>query len=524
MTAKETGKSRSQRIQLDYHRARGGLYWMRWILSLAALLICGAYAAYAMFHPQGSLQVSTGPVALAHASFENDCQQCHGNSFLQPVANDAFHWDSEALNQLEASCQHCHRVDPHFRSELVDQSLDQNCAACHHDHQGRDHDMAAVAAAQCTNCHSKLNAFMLASAKPHVTTQTTNFSTASHAVSAGDGRTGFRSLLQDNGRILFDHAQHLAPGQVSPGTRGGFRRDMLPAEAQSRYAVTSDEQALVQLDCKNCHEPQGTSGNVISASDRENGRYYAPVSFEKHCKACHSLNFAGQTNDQLPLPHAAPWSEVKTLLAAKTLGGRITGSIDMTSETGILAPGKRPQAPGANDAPLSEVELNVAVERVRQQCLKCHQPSDLTDEFITSQQSSKRIEMIPSHWLQHGYFDHAAHPAITNCNYCHQVPDGKSLTTNENLPATDHQKVMIGGPETCVACHRDPSEPIPASLASPAQIEKTLGKKEQPTWASAECIECHRYHWTRDHNNIKNQSPPLEAVSHPVTIGAWVTR
>ncbi len=74
--ARETGKQRSQRIQIDYYRKQGGLHQLKIACLIAGLAGAGFYAVYVLAAGSGA-HTSTGPLTVAHASFENDCQQCH---------------------------------------------------------------------------------------------------------------------------------------------------------------------------------------------------------------------------------------------------------------------------------------------------------------------------------------------------------------------------------------------------------------------------------------------------------------
>src|SRR6478735_7063311 len=84
----ETGKQRSLRVPLDHYRRPNplvrGKYWLSAIFVLAAL----AYVVWLMLPTAASQQqVSPGPLAAAHSSWNNDCAACHQN--LQPLRSDA---------------------------------------------------------------------------------------------------------------------------------------------------------------------------------------------------------------------------------------------------------------------------------------------------------------------------------------------------------------------------------------------------------------------------------------------------
>ena len=493
--ARETGKQRSQRIEIDYYRKRTDIHVWRTVCILVGLLGASAYAGYVLMSGDGS-QLSTGPVTAAHAAFENDCNQCHQN--FTPIGSDGVdvEWSlvglskSKSIEHMESACQSCHRVGSHHRvDEMTDswQLRDKHCSSCHMDHQGRDNDLTAVASTQCTNCHAGIADGCTGT--PSVKDSILAFTDESHGP--------FNSLLaekrtpEDLGQVKFDHHQHMAPGQVDPGSEGGFTLAMLSEANQKRYKANSD--GMVTLDCSSCHEMSGNPdpGEQLIA-DGELGRYIKPISFEQHCSACHALNPGIATADSTPLPHAASWDKVKLLVKASIVGARLN---DQSSEQADQSEDETPSPPrvGAAD-PLGspplfrQGELDRAILNVRTECQKCHEDKHLEDDYIAKAASGQAAPLIPPRWLERGIYDHAAHRQL-DCKLCH----ASAYRSDDSVagPPLDHQTVMIDNVESCTGCHRDAELATPESLTDPDVVGMLRG---MTTWASDDCIMCHRYH------------------------------
>ncbi len=485
-------KGRSQRIQIDYFRHPSKLTQSRGLLALLALLFAGGYCIYVLAAGSAS-HLTTGPLAQAHTAFENSCEKCHTD--FTPISSDSLLLDSSsALAVQEAACQSCHRADAHFRNELTltSQKTDQHCSGCHLDHQGRDFDMVKLSSDACVQCHGNLTKHC--QAKPVVKHDITAFTLESHGP--------FVSLSQgDQGRIKFDHAQHMLPGQVDADSKGSFTLAMLEPDQRERYRQKVNGQwqaddAVVTLQCNSCHEPAGRPSEQ-AVGDTEVGRHIKPIRFDDHCQACHAINAPGRDDQTLPLPHAAPWAELNVIMSAKLAGsqwlGRFRSPTDAVRKEPLVGEGDD----GAlvlqgSDATLSKPSLvDSQRDRVKEACLKCHVESDLTDEAITKLRSNAVPPLISERWLRRGIFDHAAHGKMA-CSYCHEVPT--SDPTHAGQPAKDQTVVMINSIATCMECHRDSASPEPASLQTDKAKQLLNG---QTTWASDRCTECHRYHWSR---------------------------
>jgi hypothetical protein len=494
---RQTGKQRSQRIQIDYYRQRGRLDVGRNVCAVVGLVAAGLYAVYVVT-AGGSTHVMTGSVAQAHAAFESDCQECHLD--FTPIDSQAVKIDlpfanirsAESIAHLESACQKCHAVGNHHRESmnLSGQLSDQNCGLCHVEHMGRDHDLVLVSSRKCQSCHGDLSDVC---ATTSIRDDVSAFTKVGHGDFASLNRPESSLNRPDPGRVKFDHRQHLLPGQVNKGERGGSTIGMLDETMRRRYLrAGQDDSSLVQLDCASCHQLAGVpvGGDRLSA-DAELGRYMAPISYEQHCAACHPMNPGMATADTTPLPHAVPWSKIELLLKGALAGARASGQSRSPGDDSQSSP-QPGEGFGSIAAATSLVvagELAAARERVESQCLQCHDRELITDERIVSAASSDPL--IPSRWFKRGLYDHAAHRHI-DCKYCHE----RAYPSNGSAePPEDHETVMIAGIDSCTGCHRDAETATPASISSPDVVSLLGG---QSTWASDACTLCHRYHAGRE--------------------------
>lgn len=525
MPNRETGKTRSQRIELDYHRRRNVFTISRSLLVLLAMILVGGYAAFALLGEKTSADsrlsrlwaqhASTGPLTEVHAAFETDCAKCHGDGFGVRLAHDAWKPGETSDNIAKSiemqSCNTvgCHRIDHHFITKLKDreQHRERNCILCHRDHLGRDHDIASVSNSACTNCHAQLEVFCQGEA---------SFQNRSIRAFTPDSHGEFAVVAsrQDPGAIKFDHFQHLQPGQTEPSADGspneaGFAVDRLADKWRHKYAAREGSQ-LVQLTCDNCHE-WNTVATDIPTADDATSRYFAPIEFDRHCQACHALGYPGQSSDMLPLPHAAPVAEITSLLRTKIEAGQIDGRIrtpnDSRSKT--LPPGNGPGKPAAVGVVNEEF-----VRRVLSllDCDKCHQPEHYTTQYLTDAANGTTTPLIPPRWFHRGAFHHGAH-ARMDCRFCH----GQVYEAGDSQAAKDQEIVMIDGIARCVLCHR------PSDVATPTALQgrplsdylySSFNASSQPTWASDRCVECHSYHWTRN-----SPSAATDPATHKETGG-----
>ncbi len=472
-------KSRPQRIELDYFRHSDPHSRLRWRLACLALFLAGGYACYAMIWGAAA-HLNTGPLSMAHAHLERSCAKCHDHPWLVSLASDAWRLAPQSsLEHMESTCQRCHTVAPHFRASLDQehQAIDRNCTGCHQEHLGPNHQLTLVNDRKCTSCHRDLPAGMVDAASS-VRPSIEGFNLESHGE--------FRSLASDPGRIRFNHSLHLQPGQVAPTRAAAMRLDMLPARWRANYQAPGQElNAAVILKCNDCHQVPGRTDDQLVTADAEvTSAHFLPIRFAQHCAGCHGLNYSGQTADDLPLPHAAPWKELKSILAAKLVGSRLLAESDQTEDLSDATLGSRPDQATERPGRVDEFSINRALQFVQRQCLQCHLAEDITDQSIERLIGQMGSELIPTRWFKYGSFDHAAHRQM-DCLTCHHVTD----STPSAQP--DNATVMIDGIERCMECHRAVTSVVSSRGHSDAA---ELGEQAR---ASDRCALCHRYHWTR---------------------------
>lgn len=525
----ESGKQRQQRIEMDHYRQRGGIAFSKVALAIAGGLVGVAVLGYSLVDSSGA---NPGPLAEGHAAFEQDCSQCHQT--LTPIGSDSVRnlsllgvSEKASVDHTFKACTACHDgasapIGDHHRSSMSGDwpLVDKNCAACHIDHQGRDNDLTRMSDQNCTQCHSNLA--QVCPSGSLVQDKSIESFSGKHAE--------FASLKgADTGTVTFDHAQHMLPGQpgqgkeamtlsgLEPNLRERYRAKMLELKATDPNFSDLDtsDTALVQLDCSSCHEFAGTPAGSAQFADAELGRHIKPISFDAHCSACHSMNPAGRGENMLPIPHAAPWAELDQWLEAKT--GKPQSQRTGSNPTGIGVTSSSPAESQALVQQWKGANLEVAREMLKNQCLKCHEASLITDEAaILAALDVDSPPLIPSRFLTKGIYDHAAHAKI-ECRFCHE--QAYAAGTPDAL-GQDQNVVMISNIESCNGCHRPADEATPSGLLVGTGPDPQFGG--QSLWASDRCTMCHRYHTSGAPSLAATTVPAVEdpvAVPPPGTGG-----
>lgn len=416
MARVRTQKAVAGRIDLNYHRR-----WHPWratrvtLVVLCALLAAGwvAYASIARDPRNPSRFTLTdrihnpGPVARAHASFENDCRACHDGSTPDGSAQHAY-WqnvsDQACLNCHDGSAHHANQklADAHggvagaaFALAVKDGAhphgmRSASCVSCHVEHRGHDA-LVGVSDQLCIDCHVDVNQGLKAGAKPSIAVRAVRFdasgdhprfgrlfaagatpgsaSAAAAATTAGGGWV-------DKTDLKFGHALHALP----------IRNAFLAAEGKPPMTVPAGEQAqYLASDCLACHEMSNqpvrpsdlstidpgkwekapppyvgfAAGGTSPFTSAGDGRYAQPVSFDRHCAACHvspdlrafkapSLaddNFDGFGIDGFAVPHHEA-SVVRTYVesAVKTSFAKFESDRVGKAETALAAAQKALEA------------------------------------------------------------------------------------------------------------------------------------------------------------------------------------
>jgi nitrate/TMAO reductase-like tetraheme cytochrome c subunit len=503
MPPRDTGKQRAARIPLDYYkRANAMERWKNTLAVLALLASVGVAGAAWLFRDGGKAYVSRGPVAGVHAAWDEHCESCHAD--FHPISKNSFSaaffgpsGSPEAANNQR--CEQCHSGTAHHETQL--EAMTPGCGGCHRDHRGREASLTWLPDADCTQCHTNLSASMK-NGKTEYANTITGFGDASL------GHPEFKSLKSDPGKLKFNHALHMRPGQVivegqdNPWTLGKIAdKTVRERYANAPWQSDKSDGGMVVLDCASCHrldagdfgvdpatKPAGLASSVLTP--RAAGAYVLPVNYEIHCAACHPLTFdpavKGKDGQPLGVPHHLQPEQVKDFvwgayaeaLGGKTLDQRVADALKAGPKPSRPLPGKLTEAEQAardavgKDAVLAEDFLFKAdVKRAdgyltsgKSACGECH-VYDTVDGV-------KKIGplMVNEVWLAHAKFSHVSHRAY-DCRGCH--PDAYATLADGKPNATasvDHKDVLIKGVGTCRLCH---------STAAGVR---------------SDCTECHFYH------------------------------
>lgn len=503
-TTIETAKQRSLRVPLGHYRSTDSLGRFKTAAAVLALLAAAAYVVWLLLPSSAARQhLSPGPVTVSHAMWDNDCAQCHLD--FRPQRSDAVDFMSlvgtSAAQVQDQACVRCHPGPPHHRNVKADGA--QSCATCHSDHLGREANITRSSDVHCTGCHADIasNRSGPGGSPPFV-------NVTAFALPAADGESPhpkFRSLESDPGTIKFNHWLHMQPGISLPEGRKQLKVSDLPEADRAKYSTFKNEAGLVQLACASCHRLDPTEGPTVADT-------MAPITYERHCRACHPLDVQAASGEANPLsvPHGLSVARVTALvegLLAEVERKPLAKSPPTADESGDspLIPGR---TLGKNLAQKIAADAlarrGTALNAIHVKCQQCHEVEPtLAGNPAAQFLPEVRPSNVPKMWLKHGRFAHAAHEHL-HCRDCHKdayayenrTQPQMILPGNEQLPAgytaaADCDQVMIANLENCVTCH------TPASKGGGG--------------ARHDCAECHRYH----HASEAATTPPKVASEAP---------
>jgi hypothetical protein len=286
----------------------------------------------------------------------------------------------------DQACLACHDGPLHH----ADQTFTPSCSNCHVEHQGTLR-LASISDRACTQCHANLTT---ANGPSKFVSNIRAFD-SSHPDFAA-----VRPGALDPGGIKFNHQVHLNDELRGPN-------------------------GLVQLKCTDCHQ--------------------APIDYEKHCAACHTLQFDRRFSE--PAPHKEP---------------RVVYDFVLYKLTAYIAAHPAEQPPARNTAEWVKQRMADAQLLLwRKSCQKCH--------LLTYPNGSDALPVVAksaltTRWLPHAEFDHEAHQMV-QCASCHAKAVDSRQTSD----------VLIPGIQTCRQCHHAGQDA-----------------------AEARCFECHKYHdWSK---------------------------
>lgn len=410
----------SEWLELDYfERQRPLTRWRRrlvWSALAIGAILCAGLLLPPFFGPRSVLPTyQSRPLADAHAMFNEDCTQCHTESF-RPLGR--FVHGDVVRSVEDSACLRCHDGPLHNSEQLAT----PECATCHREHLGRPV-LTHVGDSHCTACHANQQT---RSGRSTFASQVSSF--PGHHPDFGQWR---KDPIKDTGTIRFNHAVHLkpegilVPATTPPGERPTMRR----------------------LDCTSCHQPDLA------------GRYMQPIQYERHCAECHplSIRMVGEAKEEsaikaaeafarTPAPHREP-SVVRGVLRE-----RLTEfALQFRHEKERVAPppGDSPLPGPRRPQPVTEAQwdwVSRELAQVEKQlfdrkggCAYCHQAEDPP---MVSGLPRLAKSQIPERWFPHSRFDHRAH-RLLDCASCHPTSAASTRTADVLMPSK----------ETCVACH-----------------------------------------------------------------------
>jgi hypothetical protein len=399
---KRTSKSVAKRHDLNYFKKGSPIRLWQWKLALAAVIAAVVWVGVSS--ARSAEAFSSGPLSHSHAVFGQKCEACHipviaGAGWMPVVGN--------RHKVPDTACLSCHTtVGPHHAGLA---SKPASCSSCHVEHTGSMH-LAATPNQGCTQCHGNLS---LSHGSPTVATNIESFT---------KGHPEFRPLRLSSEDVRsaafglkFNHAEHLKPNLTGPIGQG--------------------PQTLA---CQSCHQVEERNGRDQAHS----GRMLA-VSFDKSCRACHTLEFDKAVKEQAPHGTSAEALAFLTQKMAATHPG--DASALGKAETILFR---------------DKCALCHTVEGVAR--LPLAQPVSLEAPPI---QPSKQ----PERFFSAAVFSHASH-SVVQCAECHTA----ALTSESG------KDLLLPSIKTCQRCHDGESRPQGPALAN--------------GHAESGCFLCHVYH------------------------------
>ena len=512
----QSTKIRAKRIALSYFKEPHPFRRWKFILSVAAPVVAGLWLLVVAV--QGNQRVyNAGPVSTAHAMFEKDCTVCHGpgpaegGPLTLAAAGNAHYW----LNVSDRACQACHAGPRH----ATDEAFTPRCTTCHVEHFGRTQ-LGQIGDRHCTQCHANLETKDKRDPAYHKNIPNLGRH-PEFAVSVREGqgqpkrvRLDQKAELRDTAQVKLNHAKHLKvnlKGIEDLGKKPGV------------VGITKVKDGA-QLTCTFCHQPD------------ERGQYMLPVSYVKHCAACHPLDFDGRFPDTV-VPHDTP------AIVHAFLRGTLSEAFDQCQavppgEAGKavrarcveLELAKAPAEPAADADRPRGMRRGAAEEappadeprggRLRGRAAE-PEPAPAPDTPRGGRLRGQAQEEAPAADTPRGRpgrgGEAAAPPAPTSwvgtqvegtepglfkqrCEYCHTVAKGAG-SVPEIVPTAipsrwlPHARFDHGAhrPVACVECHKAATSTETKDVLLPT-VATCRECHQHKVGARTDCVECHRYH------------------------------
>lgn len=389
---------------------------------------------------------NSGPISNPHKLAAGDCSNCHAKPFTQVQ---------------DSACISCHNMTAHTKDmakvSAQHPNLDFRCSQCHMEHNGTPGIITADSQL-CTQCHASIKSVDSNSAVGNVPSfdQHPEFRVKVEPTPGTVVRVPVtdRARAVDSTQIKLNHAVHLK-------------------------ANLNGKTGPVTLQCGSCHEVADDFKTI------------KPISFDKHCRDCHSLGF----DDRLPnveAPHGNDEAVYPTIFTEYTKLIVLTSAEEkksMVSEPARARPGETeaPEIPQATYQSFSPGDVDKASRDAERQlftktgCFLCHNSSMKPAEKQTATNSHYTVEKpnVPSRWYGASTFSHGAHEEIL-CTSCHAAATNSEKTTDVLLPKVkDCQACHIHSPKDgfvpseCILCHSF-HDPLPIAADRKKSIESYL--------------------------------------------------
>jgi predicted CXXCH cytochrome family protein len=310
MARQRTQKTVSARIDRTYidrfHRWRR----LRRTTIFAATALAVILVAFAATGGKGELIHNPGRLTFVHASFQDNCAECHDGLDANGKSTGKF---SKAVS--DAACLKCHDAGIHHPNQGTMVTFDNrfnppeirsaNCTSCHMEHRGQAA-LVSTSDLLCVNCHADLTGKTRAPPGPEVPLHVTDFTL--------DGHPHFGRSITTNGKMVdptvlnFNHKKHL--GGILKGDQQNctFCHNPTPDAAQS----------LTWEIGKTAYSMPGSEANNSSPRPLVDGtgrhRSMTQVNYDKNCKSCHDLGTL-PNSDSAVIPHA-DFAEVRKVILA----------------------------------------------------------------------------------------------------------------------------------------------------------------------------------------------------------------
>ncbi len=354
----------NERFDLGYARRRHWPHaWTR-LVSIVLVLVVGGYLVSGTYRRDRRIY-SSGDLTSVHTMFGSDCAQCHQANADQPVYWLAVR-DQACLNCHAATAHHPPDGAPVAQPEAIANMADRlggklmadQCASCHREHRGVEHDLTHLPDARCTTCHAQLSR----SAEPSPFDRITSF------VDDHPPWRLFNRQPIDTTPLRMGHDVHMNPrtGQMQTQLRQWAKQILEPGGRNEGIPIApvlddegisvdaADGEPMLALTCAACHE-------LDSA-----GRYMLPIQFERHCEHCHGLSSVEAGGERFGVPHGSMIGGFIDRLAAAKATAAPKSDAKKTSGRGGPKRGPRRGGKGkANEKAIefkSKAELNTTAQ------------------------------------------------------------------------------------------------------------------------------------------------------------------